>query len=86
MGAVTAIKLYALLQQEQSENRLTNIRILGMVLDSAFISLKRMVVEVGQAHINVPEFLIKALFLIVGSSIEERANFKVEELEVGPDL
>jgi hypothetical protein len=48
-----------------------------MVLDSAFVSLKRMVVEVAQARINVPEFLIKALFLMVGSSIEERANFKV---------
>lgn len=44
MGAVTAVKLYALLIQEQSEGRLSNIRILGMVLDSAFISLKRMVV------------------------------------------
>lgn len=30
--------------------------------------------------------MIKALFLMVGSSIEERANFKVEELELSPDL
>jgi hypothetical protein len=54
MGAVTAIKLYTLLKKEQSEGRLSNLRILGMVLDSAFISLKRMVVEVGQSRINVP--------------------------------
>ena len=44
MGAVTAIKLYTLLQQEQAEGRLRDMRILGLVLDSAFISLKRLVV------------------------------------------
>lgn len=69
MGAVTAVKLYTLLLQEQALNRLTDIKILGMILDSAFISLKRMVIEVGQTRINMPEFLIKAVFLMVGSSI-----------------
>ena len=54
MGAVTAVKLYTLLLQEQSQNRLTTLRILGMVLDSAFVSLKRMVIEVGQTRINMP--------------------------------
>jgi hypothetical protein len=80
MGAVTAVKLYTLLQQEQGVGRLTDVKILGLVLDSAFISLKRMVVEVGQNRMNIPEFLIKAIFLMVGSSIEQRANFKIEEV------
>lgn len=49
----------------------------GLVLDSAFVSLRRMVVEVGCAQMKVPELLVKALFLLVGSSIEQRANFKL---------
>lgn len=69
MGAVTAVKLYSLLQQEQSVGRLNDIKIMGLVLDSAFISLKRMVVEVGQNRMNIPELLIKAIFLMIGSSI-----------------
>ena len=54
MGAVTAIKLYTLLLQEQAEGRLTEMKIHSLVLDSAFISLKRMVVEVGQNRIHIP--------------------------------
>jgi hypothetical protein len=54
MGAVAAVKFYSLLAQEQADGRFTDISILGLVLDSAFISLKRMVVEVGQSRISVP--------------------------------
>ncbi len=62
------------------------VKILGLVLDSAFVSLKRMVIEVGSAHMKIPELLIKAIFLLVGSSIEQRANFKLEELELAQDV
>lgn len=72
MGAVTAIKVNKLLVEEHQP-----VKILGLVLDSPFISLKQIVVNMGQAKMNVPEFVIKALFLIIGSSIEERAAFKV---------
>lgn len=54
MGAVAAIKFYSLLTQEQSAGRFSDICIIGLVLDSAFISLKRMVVEVGRSRITVP--------------------------------
>ncbi len=40
-----------------------------MVLDSAFISLKRMVVEVGCSRMNIPTLFVKALFMMVGTSI-----------------
>ena len=52
-------------------------RILGLILDSAFISLRRMVIEVGNSKFNLPEILIKAFLLMIGSSIEERGNFKI---------
>ena len=70
MGAVAAIKFYSLLTQEQSAGRFSDICIIGLVLDSAFISLKRMVVEVGRSRITVPEILIKAAFMMISSSIE----------------
>lgn len=44
MGAVTAIKFYQLLTERQNAGQYTDILILGLVLDSAFISLKRMVI------------------------------------------
>jgi hypothetical protein len=66
MGAVTAIKTYSLLH---SREKINDINIMGLVLDSPFISLRRMVIEVGRARVNIPEILIKALFVMVGSSI-----------------
>jgi hypothetical protein len=44
MGAVAAIKFYSLLTEKQSVGKYTSYKILGLVLDSAFISLKRLVI------------------------------------------
>lgn len=54
MGAVTAVKFYSLLAQEQKQGAYTEFTILGLILDSAFISLKRMVVEVGSRLSSMP--------------------------------
>jgi hypothetical protein len=54
MGAVTAIKFYSLLVQEQKRGLWSNISILGLILDSAFISLRRMVAEVGSRKSSMP--------------------------------
>lgn len=69
MGAVAAIKFYQLLGDEQKGGRIKDVVIIGLVLDSAFISLKRMVVEVAQSRISIPGLLIKAVFMMVSSSI-----------------
>jgi alpha-beta hydrolase superfamily lysophospholipase len=86
MGAVAAVKFYQLLGEEQGVGRHTDVTILGLVLDSAFISLKRMVVEVAQSRVSIPGLLVKAVFMMVSSSIEERAGFKVEQLELAADV
>lgn len=70
MGAVAAIKFYQLLGEEQRAGHCQDIAILGLVLDSAFISLKRMVVEVAQSKISIPGLLVKAVFMMVSSTIE----------------
>jgi hypothetical protein len=70
MGAVAAIKFYHLLAQQQTAGHSQDIAILGLVLDSAFISLKRMVVEAAQSRVSVPGLLVKAVFMMVSSSIE----------------
>jgi alpha-beta hydrolase superfamily lysophospholipase len=44
MGAVTAIKFYNLLLQEQRNDRFRDVVILGLILDSAFISLRQMAI------------------------------------------
>ena len=54
MGAVTAIKFYSLLAQQQTLGKYSDCKILGLVLDSAFISLKRLVVEVGRSRVSIP--------------------------------
>lgn len=54
MGAVTAIKFYSLLVHEQRRGFFTEFTVLGLILDSAFISLKRMVVEVGSRLSSMP--------------------------------
>ena len=69
MGAGSAIKLYGLLSDMHSRGKMGIYKIIGLALDSAFISLKQMVVDVGQSRMNIPEFLVKALFFFVGSSI-----------------
>lgn len=44
MGAVTAIKFYSLLVEEQRRGLFVDFVILGLILDSAFISLRKMVI------------------------------------------
>ena len=77
MGAVSAIKLYSLLTDMHARGKMGIYKIIGLALDSAFVSLKQMVVDVGRSRMSIPEFLVKALFMFVGSSIEERAKFNV---------
>ena len=86
MGAVAAIKFYNILLEQQRNDRLMEYRILGLILDSAFISLRRMVIEVGNSKFNLPEILIKAFLLMIGSSIEERGNFKIQELQLQREI
>jgi hypothetical protein len=69
MGAVAAIKFHSLLTAKQLLGKYSEYKILGLILDSAFISLKRLVIEVGRSRVNIPEFLIRALFLMISSSI-----------------
>ena len=54
MGAVTAVKFNSLLFQEQKRGLYGNINIVGLILDSAFVSLRRMVAEVGSRKSSMP--------------------------------
>lgn len=44
MGAATAIRFNALLIEQHRNGRFKDVMLLGIVLDSAFISLKRMAI------------------------------------------
>lgn len=70
MGAVTAI-MYG--DQDPS--------IAGMVLDSPFSSLKKLVEELVKEKVNLPNFVINQALKLVKSSVQKKANFKLDDIE-----
>lgn len=74
MGASTILKnmsQYSRLKEQE-------IEIHGAILDSPFYSLKTLAIEIAQARINLPEFLIRALLIPISAKIQEIANFRIE--------
>ena len=69
MGAVTA-----LLHGDRDPS------IAGLVLDSPFSNLRTLCNELASHHAHVPAFLVGAAMAIVGSTIQNRAGFDVNEL------
>ena len=82
MGAVAAIKLCSLIELSKRQNKHSYINMMGVILDSPFCSLSRLAVEVAQKHINIPEILLKAVFMMIKSTIESKADFLVEDLDI----
>jgi len=70
MGAVTAI-MYG--DQDPS--------IAGMVLDSPFSSLKKLVEELVKEKVNLPNFVINQALKLVKSTVQKKANFKLDDIE-----
>ena len=70
MGAVTAI-MYG--DRDPS--------IAGMVLDSAFASLKELIDELVKSRVNLPEFVLNQLTKMVKGTINKKAKFNLDEIE-----
>ena len=70
MGAVTAI-MYG--DRDPS--------IAGMVLDSAFASLKELIEELVKDRVNLPEFILNQATKLVKSTINKKAKFNLDEIE-----
>ena len=70
MGAVTAI-MYG--DSDPS--------IAGMVLDSPFSSLKKLVEELVKDKVNLPKFVINQALKLVKSTVQKKANFKLDDIE-----
>lgn len=70
MGAVTAI-MYG--DRDPS--------IAGMVLDSPFSSLKKLVEELVKDKVNLPNFVINQALKLVKSTVQKKANFKLDDIE-----
>lgn len=70
MGAVTAI-MYG--DRDPS--------IGGMVLDSPFSSLKKLVEELVKDKVNLPNFVINQALKLVKSTVQKKANFKLDDIE-----
>ena len=70
MGAVTAI-MYG--DRDPS--------IAGMVLDSPFSSLKKLVEELVKEKVNLPNFVINQALKMVKTTVHKKANFLLENIE-----
>ena len=70
MGAVTAI-MYG--DRDPS--------IAGMVLDSAFASLKELIEELVKSRVNLPDFILNQATKLVKSTINKKAKFNLDEIE-----
>ena len=70
MGAVTAI-MYG--DRDPS--------IAGMVLDSAFSSLKELIEELVKERVNLPNFILNQATKLVKSTIMKKAKFNLDEIE-----
>jgi hypothetical protein len=70
MGAVTAI-MYG--DRDPS--------IAGMVLDSAFASLKELIEELVKERVNLPNFVLNQATKLVKSTIMKKAKFNLDEIE-----
>ena len=73
MGAASAVK--------HCQGR-DNTSILGLVLDSCFKSFEQLATEIGRKQTDIPEVLIKIGLFFIRSTLEEKGQFKMEELEL----
>lgn len=70
MGAVTAI-MYG--DRDPS--------IAGMVLDSPFSSLKKLVEELVKEKVNLPNFVVNQALKMVKTTVQKKANFLLDNIE-----
>ena len=70
MGAVTAI-MYG--DRDPS--------IAGMILDSAFASLKELIEELVKERVNLPNFILNQATKLVKSTVMKKAKFNLDEIE-----
>ena len=70
MGAVTAI-MYG--DRDPS--------IAGMVLDSAFASLKELIEELVKDRVKLPDFILNQATKLVKNTINKKAKFNLDEIE-----
>lgn len=55
---------------------------MAIVLDSPFSNLQRLALEIAEKKISIPSFLVKAALMFVRRSIEQKADFKFDELDL----
>ena len=80
MGSACAVKYCQMIEKsriiEEKE------QVLGIILDSCFKSFSKLVVEIGNQQSDVPAFLVKAGFMLIKNTLEQKAAFKTEDLEI----
>lgn len=75
MGAVAGLKYCEMMM----ENR-TEVEIHGIVLDSPFQSLKKLIIELGAKRSNLPQFCVHAFYFLIQSTLQKKAKFAIDDL------
>lgn len=80
MGSACAVKYCQLAQKNTFITK--RVSIIGMILDSCFRSFSKLAVQIGHKQSDIPQLLVKAGFYIIRGTLEEKGQFKTEDLEL----
>lgn len=83
MGAVTALKFSEMNADSKCNYSLISVlkdskwTICSLVLDSPFSNLNELAIEIAETKVKLPSLLLRAGFIFIKKSIEERAGFEI---------
>lgn len=61
-------------------NNYTNAEIHGLILDSPFQSLKKLIVQLGAKRTDLPKFFVQAFYHIIKGTLQTKGNFEIDDL------
>jgi alpha-beta hydrolase superfamily lysophospholipase len=85
MGAAAAIKFMSMHPPKKCARLRCEYKVDGLVLDSSFQSLTELTIQIAKEKTSIPELLIKAVLMMIESSIEHKAGFKISDMELLED-
>lgn len=77
MGAVASVKYC-----QMSMYNCTCVEIYGLILDSPFQSLKKLIVELGVKRTDLPKFFMQAFYHVIKGTLQSKGNFNIDDLEI----
>lgn len=61
-------------------NNYSNTEIHGLILDSPFQSLKKLIVELGAKRTDIPKIFIHPFYHFIKGTLQSKGNFNIDDL------